>query len=139
MNTLRKALPFALILLGLSGCTVRNAYTFPTPVQQRYLITGGDTDRPYRSLGQLQITRKGADIVGFVPVVDADLRKMFGEILIRELQARGADGIINLRFHERQYTTATRAVFAVLFFVPLPTEVEITGELIQWTEEPGAG
>jgi hypothetical protein len=43
---------------------------------------------------------------------------------------------INLRFHERQYTTALRVFFAFpLFFIPLPTAVEITGELVKWVPE----
>jgi hypothetical protein len=134
----RLAVLFGAILL-VAGCTVRNAYVFPPHVQKRYRITGGDVQRSYRSLGQIQITRKGANLFGFVSVVDADLEKMFGEILIREMQARGADGIINMRFHETQHTVATKLLFAFpLFFVPLPTKVELTGELIRFTPPPPA-
>ena len=90
------------MMLALTGCSVRHAYVQPPAVQQRYLITMGDTARPYESLGYLQLTRKGADLFGFFSIVDADIKKLFGDELIKELQKRGADGIINLRFHERQ-------------------------------------
>jgi hypothetical protein len=115
---------------------VKSAYVHPRPVQDRYLITMGDTDRPYESLGYLQLTRKGADLFGFLPIVDADLRGLFGKELVRELERSGADGIINVQFHERQWTTAERVLFALppLFLIPLPTRVELTGELIRFTD-----
>lgn len=117
----------------LPACTAQNAYVYPAQVKEQYLITTGDTNRPYQSLGYLQITRKGALLFGFASVVDADLQKMFSELLLQEIRRAGADGIINLRFHETQYTTATKVLFAFpFFFVPLPTSVEITGELIKF-------
>lgn len=132
-----KPITFALLVaLVTTGCTARSAYVQSPAVQNRYLITMGDTSRPYQSLGYLQLTRKGADLFGFISIVDADVKKLFGEELIRELAARGADGIVNLRFHERQWTTAERVLFALppLFLFPLPTRVELTGELIRWSD-----
>ena len=129
-----------LVLIALfvttTACTARSAYVQPQKVQNRYLITMGDTARPYESLGYLQLTRKGADLFGFFSIVDADIKKLFGDELIRELEKRGADGIINLRFHERQWTTAERVLFALppLFLFPMPTRVELSGELIRWTD-----
>ncbi|HTL36104.1 MAG TPA: hypothetical protein VL326_23395 [Kofleriaceae bacterium] len=120
----------------MAGCTARSAYVQPPKVQNRYLITMGDTSRPYESLGYLQMTRKGADLFGFISIVDADIHKLFGDVLIGELEKRHADGIINMRFHERQWTTAERIMFALppLFLFPLPTRVELSGELIRWTD-----
>ena len=126
---------FALALV--TACTARNAYVQPPAVMERYLITMGDTDRPYESLGYLQLTRKGLDLFGFLSVVDADLQKLFGEELVGELERRGADGIINVRFKERQWTTGERVLFALppLFLFPLPTKVELTGELIRFVDD----
>jgi len=126
----------ALIILFGTACTARSAYVQPPQVQNRYLITMGDTARPYESLGYLQMTRKGADLFGFISIVDADVHKLLGDVLIHELEKRHADGIINLRFHERQWTTAERVIFALppMFLFPLPTRVELSGELIRWTE-----
>lgn len=126
----------ALIVALASGCSVRSAYVQPPAVQQRYLITMGDTQRPHESLGYLQLTRKGADLFGFISIVDADMQRLFGEELIKELERQGADGIINLTFHERQWTTAERVLFALppFFLFPLPTRVELRGELIRFVD-----
>ena len=70
---------FVLLIAFASACTARSAYVHSPSVQQRYLITMGDTPRPYESLGYLQLTRKGADLFGFLTIVDADLGKLFGE------------------------------------------------------------
>jgi hypothetical protein len=133
---IRFALIVAATALGSSACTAKSAYVQSPAVQERYLITMGDTERPYQSLGYLQLTRKGADLFGFLSIVDADLGKLFGGELIRELEARGADGIINVRFQERQWTTAERVLFALppMFLIPLPTRVELSGELIRFVE-----
>jgi hypothetical protein len=128
----------AAVAASSTACSVRSAYVQPPSVQQRYLITMGDTDLPHESLGYLQLTRKGADLFGFISIVDADLQELFGEELIPELQKRGADGIINMTFHERQWTTAERVLFALppFFLFPLPTRVELRGELIRFVHTP---
>jgi hypothetical protein len=130
--------------LATTACTARSAYVQSPSVQNRYLITMGDTSRPYESLGYLQLTRKGADLFGFISIVDADMQKLFGQELIKELDKRHADGIINVRFHERQWTTAERVLFALppMFLFPMPTKVELRGELIRWVDvgpPPGQG
>jgi len=137
-----KAIATALLALTVlaSACTARSSYVPSQQVQSRYLITMGDTNRSYESLGYLQLTRKGADIFGFISIVDADLEKIFGDELIRELAMRGADGIINVQFEERQWTTAERLIFLIppLFLFPIPTRVELRGELIRFTDGPPA-
>jgi hypothetical protein len=134
---MNRLLVIALLATSIAACgSARSAYVQPPAVQNRYLITMGDTARPYESLGYLQMTRKGADLFGFISIVDADIKKLFGDELIKEMQRRGADGIINLRFHERQWTTAERVLFALppMFLFPLPTKVELSGELIRWVD-----
>ena len=129
------------LVLLLAACTARSSYVYPPEVSQRYLITQGGTDRPYQSVGYVQITRKGGDIFGYLPIVDADLEVMFGELLIEELQRHGADGIINVHFNERQWTTAERLPFLLiplLWFWPVPTLVELNGEMIRWVPGPPA-
>ena len=119
----------------LSGCTAGNIYMYPPELTEHYLITMGESPRPYVSKGFVQITARGANLVGFFPVVDADLQKMFGELLIPEIEKAGADGIVNLNFKELQHPTGTKVFFAILFFIPLPTSVEITGELVEFESE----
>ncbi len=121
--------------LAASGCSVSNAYVFPDEVRDRYVITAGDLDCPYESLGYVQLSRDGADLLGFLPVVDADLQRMFGVELRDELERSRADGIINMRFWERQWSTGSRIPFAFpLFFIPVFTYVELTGELVRIPE-----
>jgi hypothetical protein len=123
----------------LAGCTATSVYVYPQRVQERYLITTGDSDRPYRSMGYIQITKKGADILGFIPIVSADLEAMFGDELLHELERTGADGIINVRFYERQWTPLQRIGFLLTVVVWVPTYVELTGELIQFAPEGSDG
>ena len=134
---MRNRLIAAAATLGLlAGCTAGNIYMYPPEIAKSYLITMGESPRPYVSKGFVQITAKGANLAGFFPVMDADLQKMFGELLIPEIEKAGADGIVHLDFKETQHPTATKAFFAVLFFIPLPTSVEITGELVEFTDAP---
>lgn len=128
-----------LLLVAATGCSASSVYVYPTQVTERFVITTGDVDRPYRSLGYIQLTRKGADILGFIPIVSADLETMFGRELIRELERTGADGIINVRFYERQWTVAQRLLFLITIISPVPTHVELTGELIQFVPEAEIG
>jgi hypothetical protein len=136
----RTLFSISIAALILGACTAKSSHVQTPQVQSRYLITMGDTDRPYQSLGYLQMTRKGADMLGWLSVVDADLDKMLGDELIRELERRGADGIINLRFKERQWTTGERILFLIppMILIPLPTRVEISGELVRFTDRAPA-
>ena len=108
----------AAVLGLLVGCTAGNIYVYPPETTERFLITMGESPRPYVSKGFVQITARGANLAGFFPVVEADLQKMFGELLIPEIEKAGADGIVNLDFKETQHPTATKVVFAILFFNP---------------------
>lgn len=136
---MRSLIVAAALVAFTAGCTATSVYTYPAQVGERYLITTGDSDRPYRSMGYIQITKKGADILGFIPLVAADLEAMFGEELIRELEQAGADGIINVRFFERQWTPLQRIGFLLSVVVWVPTYVELTGELIQFVPEAAHG
>jgi hypothetical protein len=117
-----------------SACSVSNAYVYPREVQERYLITAGDTSKPHLSRGYIQISRSGANLFGFASLVDADLQTLFGELVVPELEKAGADGIINMQFEERQYTLGTKILFAIppFCFIPLPTHVQLTGELVSF-------
>ncbi len=130
----RRMIAALLTLVLFGGCTVGNIYMYTPEIRENYLITMGESPKPYESRGFLQITAKGANLAGFFPVVEADLEKMFGDLLIREIEKAGADGIVNLDFKELQHPTAVKAIFVVLFFIPLPTSVEITGELVKFNE-----
>jgi hypothetical protein len=137
--SMRSLVVAAALLACAAGCTATSVYRYPDSIQQRYLITTGDTDRPYESLGYVQITQKGADILGFIPIVSADLESIFGDALIREIERAGADGIINVHFYERQWTPAQRIGFLLSIVVWVPTYVELTGELIRFVPGGATG
>ncbi|MEE2961590.1 MAG: hypothetical protein VYA34_12675 [Myxococcota bacterium] len=130
---MNKLSALALALVMLAACSVQNAYVYPESVQKKWMITTGDVDRPYDSLGFIQLTKTGATLFGFWDVLDADLKGLFEQDLLKEIEKAGADGIINMHFHEIQYTKATRIFFAFpLFFIPLPRAVVVTGELVKF-------
>jgi len=121
-------------LIATTACATTSSYMYPKAVQQRYTITTGDVDRPYESLGYIQLTKKGFDLFAVIQVVPANLEAIFGEELLPILKRSGADGIINVRFHERQWTAAERIglLFTVVGIFWLPTQAELTGELIRY-------
>ena len=127
-------LPAALIggtLLTASGCTAVNYTQLPqarTPGE--LLITQEALQEPYESMGVLQLTRKGPILFGFADVVGTDLETAVAE-LGPQIRARGADGLVNVRVEQTQYTTFRKIIAILHFFAPLPSEVTINGELVK--------
>ncbi len=117
--------------LALVGCTSINTATLPQGGGRGSIyVTTGDVQEPYTSLGIVQATRKGAVVFGFWDPAGTDLQRGL-EDLNAEAVAMGGDAIINLRFEQTQYNPAARLVALVFFFVPLPTEVTVRGEVIR--------
>ncbi|HLL52846.1 MAG TPA: hypothetical protein VK447_04815 [Myxococcaceae bacterium] len=121
-----------LLAVGLiAGCTAVNTATLPSGGGGRELfVLTGDLKQPYESVGLLQVTRKGAIIFGFGDPAGTDLNAALQDVY-PQVRQMGGDGIINIRFHQTQYSVPTRVLFAVLFFVPLPADVTITGEVVR--------
>jgi hypothetical protein len=119
-----------------AGCTAIDHARLP-PGGGDVFITSGDIGVPYQSLGLLQVTRRGARIFGFIDPVGGDLESGLYESLLPEARAVGADAVINVRFQQTQYLFQTKLLFALLFFVPLPSEVTVTGELVRYRAQSG--
>jgi hypothetical protein len=137
-HVLKWAVALAL-LVPLGACTVVNTATIPLPnpaIRQPF-VTLGDVTTPYESLGLVQITRKGVLLFGFLDPVGTEIQQGFNDVLIPLIRERGGDGMINVRCHQTQYLLPTKIIFAILFFVPLPTNVTITGEIVR-LRPPGA-
>jgi len=118
---------------AVAACTVVNTAVIPQGPGP--LITSGDTARPYQSLGLIQTTRKGVLLFGFVDVVGTDLQAGFTEVLAPMVRQMGGDAAINVRFHQTQYLPLTQVLFAFpFFFIPLPTSVTITAEVVRFTD-----
>ena len=121
-----------LILVALAGCTSVNVARLPSIRNTREVfVTTGDVKGPYQSLGVVQTTRRGVLLFGFADPAGTDLEAGLSESFIPEVRRLGGDGVMNLRFHQTQYPLPTRILFAVLFFIPLPSEVTLSGEVVK--------
>lgn len=132
---MRGWLLIASALAASSACTSISRAVVPAGHRELF-VTTGDIGRPYRSLGPIQATRRGALVFGFGDPAGTKLQDGLDD-LMREAHIAGADGVINVRYQATHYPTATRVIFAILFFFPLPSEVTVTGELVK-LEEAGA-
>jgi hypothetical protein len=117
---------------ALSGCTMVNTARLPSDRSGRDIfLTSGDIPEAYTTLGVVQATRGGVRLFGFFDPAGTNIEKGLGEVLIPEIKKMGGDGAINVRFHQTQYTPWVEGVFMVLFFLPLPTEVVVSGEVVK--------
>lgn len=123
----------ALTLLAAgSGCTVVNTATIPSDRSgQMTFVTSGDIPEPYTSLGLVQGTRSGVRLAGFFDPVGTDIQAGIAEVLIPKIQEMGGDGAINVRYHMTQYTPVTQVLGVIFFFIPMPSTVEVTGEVVK--------
>jgi hypothetical protein len=128
----------ALVLLALTGCTVVNTASVPSDRSGKdVFVTAGDIPEPHESLGLVQVARSGVLLFGFADVVGTDLNAGFQDVLIPQIREMGGDGAINVRFHQTQYLPFTKVVGLIFFFIPLPSQVTITAEVVK-LRHPGA-
>jgi hypothetical protein len=122
------------ILAG--GCTSISTTAIPWRRDGREtFVTTSDLAEPYRSLGLLQATRRGALVFGFLDPGGANVGAAL-EDLLPAVRQMGGDGVINLRFEQTEYPMPVRLLFAVLFFIPLPAEANVRGEVIKLGGQP---
>ena len=118
--------------LALTGCTAVSKTTLPQRDDPRdVFVTTQDLHQPYESLGLIQVTRRGALAFGFGDPAGTDLEAAVHEMLLPQVRQMGGDGVINVRFSQTDYVLPTRILFAVLFFIPLPSEVNVSGEVVK--------
>ncbi|ATB27709.1 hypothetical protein [Melittangium boletus] len=123
---------FSLVLVTLTGCTLVNTATVSSDRSgQDIFVTAGGISEPHESLGLVQATRSGVLLFGFVDVVGTDLEAGFKDVLIPQVRSMGGDGAINVRFHQTQYLPVTKVMGAILFFIPLPSRVTVTAEVVK--------
>ncbi|OJT20904.1 hypothetical protein BO221_28830 [Archangium sp. Cb G35] len=128
----------AFALVALTGCTVINTASVPSDRSGRdVFVTAGDIPESYETLGMVQATRSGVLLFGFVDVVGTDLDTGFKEVLIPQVRAMGGDGAINVRFRQTQYLPVTRVFGAIFFFIPLPSSVTVTAEVVRLQRRAG--
>jgi len=131
------------VVVALGGCTTVDVARPPETGRGRdVFVSTSDLPGPYTSLGVVQATRRGVLLFGFADPAGTDLQGDLDEQLLPQVRMMGGDGIINVRFQQTQYALATRLLFAILFFVPLPSEATITGEVVKLeagAPSPGMG
>lgn len=119
-------------LLAATGCTTVNVAQIPSDRSGREIfVTCGDIPEPYETIGVVQATRSGVRLFGFADPMGTDIETGLRDVLIPQIREMGGDGAINVRFHQTQYVPATQVLFAVLFFVPLPSWVTVSGEVVK--------
>ncbi|MBM4358736.1 MAG: hypothetical protein FJ096_11585 [Deltaproteobacteria bacterium] len=117
--------------LAMAGCSAVSYAPIRTPQSpQDLLITQQSLREPYESKGVVQLTRKGVLLFGFADIPGTNLEAAVDEIA-PEVRRRGGDALVNVRIEQTQYTTAQRIFGAIFFFVPLPSEVTINGEVVR--------
>jgi len=124
------------LAVAVGGCTVVSVAKLPPPRPgaKHIQVTTGGVSQPHESLGLVQVYRGGLYLFGWVPVPALDLQTVIDEDLIPEAERRGADAVINLRFHEDQYSPVLRFVLLIppLLLIPLPANVTMSGELVRF-------
>ncbi len=125
-------LALCLALATASGCTVVNSVTLPSVADGKdVFVTAGDIADPHDVLGLIQVTRSGVLLFGNIDVVGTDLEAGFKDVLLPKVREMGGDGVVRVRFHMTQYTPVARVLGVLFFFVPLPSSVVITGQVVK--------
>ena len=121
-----------LALWAGTGCTTINVAQVPSDRSgTEIFLSAGDIPEPYDTLGVVQATRSGVRLFGFLDPVGTDIQAGLRDVLIPQVREMGGDGAINVRFHQIQYAPVTQAVMAVFFFIPLPSSVTVSGEVVK--------
>ena len=120
-----------IILVGCTAVTTVNVGGGLGP-DQKIIVTTGDLDRSYRSVGFTQLSRTGVWLLGFIEIMPAQLDDALTETLADEAYHRGADAIINVQFYEMQYPPLLK-LLSVLAIVS-PQYVVVTGELVEFVD-----
>lgn len=120
-----------LFAMLLTGCTVVNTVTLPQPQPGDVFVTSGDITQPHEVLGLIQVQRSGVLLFGLIDVAGTDLEAGFKEVLMPEVKKMGGDGVVRVRYHMTQYTPWAHVFGVIFFFVPLPSYVVITGQVVK--------
>lgn len=123
--------PYVLLLALLSACTTVDTARVSSYPSERGLpfILSGDLQQPYESRGLVQVTRRGVFLFGFADPAGTNLESALRE-LYPQISRMGGDGIINVQWSQIQYPLPSRILGALFFFIPLPAEVTLTGEVV---------
>ena len=132
MRNLLVPVVVVLALWAGTGCTTINVAQIPSDRSgTEIFLSAGDIPEPYDTLGVVQATRSGVRLFGFLDPVGTDIQAGLRDVLIPQIRDMGGDGAINVRFNQIQYAPVTQVVMAVFFFIPLPSSVTVSGEVVK--------
>ncbi len=117
--------------MAASSCTAVDTARLPTYARPGdVFVTQESVRTPYESLGLVQVTRKGVRLFGFADPAGTDLEAAMQEV-VPEVRRAGADGLMNARVEMSQLTLAGKLLGLLFFFVPVPSTVVVSGELVR--------
>ncbi len=123
-----------------SGCTVVNTVALPsTPGGKDIFVTAGDIKEPHDVLGLVQVQRSGVLLFGNLDVVGTDIEAGLKDVLIPQIREMGGDGAVRVRFNQTQYTPWARVFGAIFFIFPLPSQVQVTAQVVKLKSAPVPG
>jgi hypothetical protein len=118
-------------LAAFCHCTTATFALVPEPRQAGgVFVSAQGLSEPYESVGLVQVTRRGPVLFGWADPAGTDLQSAITEVEGQIRLAR-ADGLINTRIEQTNLTPMARIFGVIFFFIPLPGEVTITGELVR--------
>ena len=134
MQTLSRILLVLIVTLLFAGCTAITTVNVNGRIgpSKDIIVTTGDLDREYRSLGFTQISRHGIWLLGYIEIMPAQLDDAIIETLADEAHHRGADAVINVQFYEMQYPPLIKLLSVLSIISPQYTFV--SGELVEFID-----
>jgi hypothetical protein len=96
------------LLLLLTGCTAVSYAPVPSQrAQGQIFVSAEGLNEPYESVGIVQVTRRGVLLFGFADPAGTDLSAAVNE-MEGQVRRANADGVINAKVEQTNYTTAAR-------------------------------
>ena len=134
MKIIKWILCGVMIMTLFAGCTAITTVNVDGKLgpSKDIIVTTGDIDREYRSLGFTQISRTGLWLLGYIEIMPAQLDDALSETLADEAHHRGADAVINVQFYEMQYPPLIKllSIFAIIS----PQYTVVTCELVEFVD-----
>ncbi|MEN9799779.1 MAG: hypothetical protein RL653_3476 [Pseudomonadota bacterium] len=129
---MKRIVTAVLFASAFAGCTMVNSVALPARgTTAEPFVTAGDLAEPHEVIGLVQVTRTGVLLFGNLDVVGTDLEAGFKQALLPAIKEAGGDGAVRVRYQMTQYAPAARVIGAILFFIPLPSSVTITGQVVK--------
>lgn len=104
---IRLAVAFgAALLAGCNAVSSGSALSsVPAPPGNTVFLTTGDSPRPFKTLGFVQVRGYGVQVAGYVDAGDADLDTTIKGALANEAAKMGGHGVVHIEFLDENPST----------------------------------